>query len=199
MSNSVQGGSLGRWFEQLCRLRYERLRDATSPSGERILAEGLCDRGGVYTFWWMGGAAKLRSPGCNRNLSLKGPGGRWVRLRITDDWLGLSTGLPVPLYVGKSAASIRKRLGQHLMLGSRRILPQGARAKKAKAPTTSCQVRAGIEHLFPSEDDTRTLILDNVGLSFVELHDDEHAVNRFYLEDLAIGLMRPVLNIDIER
>jgi hypothetical protein len=42
-------------------------------------------------------------------------------------------------------------------------------------------------------------MLDNVGLSWVELPGDEHAANRFYLEDLAVGLMRPMLNIDIER
>ena len=42
-------------------------------------------------------------------------------------------------------------------------------------------------------------MLDNVGLSHVELHGDEHAANRFYLEDMAIGLMRPPLNVDIER
>jgi len=53
--------------------------------------------------------------------------------------------------------------------------------------------------MFPSETDTRTLILDNVGLSFVELDGDDHAANRFYLEDLAVGLMRPPLNVDIER
>jgi len=43
------------------------------------------------------------------------------------------------------------------------------------------------------------LVLDNLGLSFVVLDGDNHAANRFYLEDLAIGLMRPMLNIDIER
>ena len=47
--------------------------------------------------------------------------------------------------------------------------------------------------------DTRSLNLQNVGMSFVELHGDDHAANRFYLEDMAIGLMRPPLNIDIER
>jgi hypothetical protein len=33
----------------------------------------------------------------------------------------------------------------------------------------------------------------------VELDGDEQAANRFYLEDLAVGLMRPILNIDVER
>ncbi len=55
----------------------------------------------------------------------EGPGGREVVLKIDEEWLGLSTGLPVPLYVGKTVSSIRKRVGQHLMLGSQRILPLG--------------------------------------------------------------------------
>ena len=53
--------------------------------------------------------------------------------------------------------------------------------------------------MFPEERDTRSLVLDNIGLSFVKLDGDKHAANRFYLEDLAIGLMRPPLNVDIER
>jgi len=53
--------------------------------------------------------------------------------------------------------------------------------------------------MFPNEADSRSLILENVGLSFVILDGDPHAANRFYLEDLAIGLMRPPFNVDIER
>ena len=73
--------------------------------------------------------------------------------------------------------------------------PPGRGAEKAERPTTSCQLRAGIEHLFPNVADTRALTLDNVGLSFVVLTGDDHAANRFYLEDMAIGLMRPPLNM----
>jgi hypothetical protein len=39
----------------------------------------------------------------------------------------------------------------------------------------------------------------NVGLSWVALNGNDEAANRFCLEDLAIGLMRPILNIDVER
>ena len=142
---------------------------------------------------------KLRLTRRNRDLVLHGPGGRDVHLAIDDDWLGLATGLPVPLYVGKNADSIASRVGKHLRLKDVRMLPLGGDAKKAERPTTSCQLRGGVEHLFPDEEDTRTLILDNVGLSYVKLDDDAHAANRFYLEDLAIGLMHPPLNVDVER
>jgi hypothetical protein len=79
------------------------------------------------------------------------------------------------------------------------MLPLGGGAKKAPRPSTSCQLRAGVEHLFPNEEDSRSLTLENLGLSFVVLNGNNHAANRFYLEDLAIGLMRPPFNVDVER
>jgi hypothetical protein len=155
--------------------------------------------GGVYTFWWTGSADRFADATCNRLLQLVGPGGRAVVLELDDEWLGLGTKLPIPLYVGKNASSISKRVGQHLRLKSLRMLPLGRAVSKHKRPTTSCQLRAGVEHLFPEDQDSRRLILDNIGISWVELHGDQHAANRFYLEDLAVGLMRPPLNVDIER
>ncbi len=85
------------------------------------------------------------------------------------------------------------------MLGKDRVTPLFEERRKQRRPTTSCQARAGVEHLFPRMPKTRDLMLDNVGLSWVALDGDDHAANRFSLEDLAIGLMRPVLNVDVER
>jgi hypothetical protein len=153
----------------------------------------------VYAFWWTGAIDRLRAEACNRSVQLPGPGGRPVLLELDDEWLGLATGLPLPLYVGKNASDIAERVGRHLRLKSRRMLPIYRGASKERRPTTSCQLRAGVEHLFPDEQDTRTLVVDNVGISWVELDGDDHAADRFYLEDLAIGLMRPPFNVDIER
>ena len=165
----------------------------------RLRPDSLPRNGGVYAFWWTGDLDLLRSSDCNRLLTLVGPDGRPVRLAIDDEWLGLDTGLPVPLYVGKTASNLSKRVGMHLMLSKTRILPRGRGTRKAKPPTTSCQLRAGIEHLFPQAQDTRSIVLEHVGLSFAELNGDRNAANRFYLEDMAIGLMRPPLNVDVER
>jgi len=199
MPAGVHGGSLGRWFEQLCRIRTERLREVTQQKVMRIKPHAMPSRGGIYAFWWTGSQKLLRSKQCNRDLVLYGPAGSEVHLLIDNHWLGLKTGLPIPLYVGKSARNISKRVGLHLKLGSQRLLRRGKRVRKQKAPTTSCQLRTGIEHLFPMVVDTRSLVLDNVGFSYVELDGDDHAANRFYLEDLAIGLMRPPFNVDVER
>jgi hypothetical protein len=198
MIATVHGGNLGRWFEQLCRIQHHRLAQIVAESHESLKPGALPHQGGIYAFWWTGERAILEER--TRLLVLQGPGGRAVTIQIDDEWLGLDTDLPVPLYVGKTAGSLAKRVGQHLRLGSgERMLPLGEDADKQPRPTTSCQLRAGVEHLFSQEQDTRTLILQNVGLSYVQLDGDAHAANRFYLEDLAIGLMRPPLNVDIER
>lgn len=199
MATTIHGGSIGRWFEELCRIRYPRLRAVAVDDATALRPHALPRTGGVYVFWWTGDVALLGQAACNRDLILGGPGGRAVHLQVDDEWLGISTGLPIPLYGGKSADSLAKRVGLHLRLAQRRMLPLGGGAKKAPRPTTSCQLRAGVEHLFPNEADSRSLTLDNVGLSFVVLSGDGHAANRFYLEDLAIGLMRPPFNVDVER
>jgi hypothetical protein len=195
----VHGGTIGRWFEELCRIKVQSLRAACRKDLTGLRPGAIPTEGGVYAFWWTGSTSLLTSKSCNRLLELAGPSGRRVILKLDDDWLGLSTNLPIPLYVGKNASNISKRAGQHLTLKSARLLPLGSGAAKQARPTTSCQLRAGVEHLFPAETDTRSLILDNVGLSYVVLNGDDHAANRFYLEDLAVGLMKPPLNVDIER
>jgi len=198
----VHGGSLGRWFEELCRIKHEKLKDVVSPSGNcyRLRSGSLPKQGGVYAFWWTGSRDVLRSKQFNRTLNLHGPGGRTVEISVDDEWLGLDANLPVPLYIGKNAQSLSSRIGQHLLLGTpQRIFPTTIGSQRHKAPTTSCQLRAGFEHFFLSEKNPLELIFQNVGLSYVLLDGDDNGVNRFYLEDLAIGLMRPPFNVDIER
>ncbi|WP_319471313.1 hypothetical protein [uncultured Pseudodesulfovibrio sp.] len=195
--SSVHGGTIGRWFEELCRIKHVQLLEVVSKNHESLKPNSLPKASGIYAFWWTGSPELLSQR--NRQIVLKGPGERPVELLFDDEWLGTEAGYPIPLYVGKTAKGINKRIGLHLRLKEKRALPLGEKAEKAKAPTTSCQLRAGVEHFFQTEEDTRTLILENVGLSYVLLDGDEHAANRFYLEDLAIGLMRPPLNVDIER
>lgn len=199
----VHGGSLGRWFEELCRIRHERLAETVvsiSDRTYRLRSGSLPKKGGVYAFWWTGEREIFRTERFNGVTNLHGPGGRTVRLLIDEEWLGLEANLPVPLYVGKNAQNISTRVGQHLLLRTpERILPMEVGPKKHKAPTTSCQLRAGLEHLFLSVQEPIEFILGNVGLSYVLLDGDEHAANRFYLEDLAVGLMRPPINVDVER
>jgi hypothetical protein len=196
---TVHAGSLGRWFEHLCRLQVVRLADAVQDHGEALKPGRLPTTGGVYCFWWTGDTTLLCSSDCCRSLTLAGPNQRPVHVEFDDDWLGIEAGGPIPLYVGKTADSVASRVGQHLMLKSPRAIPMFTGHAKQPRPTTSCQLRAGIDQLFPQIADTRALVLSNIGISFVSLGGDHHAANRFYLEDLAVGMMRPILNIDVER
>lgn len=197
MSARLSGGSLGRWYEQLCRIQHNKLSTIVNDSQMALRPKKLPAVGGVYAFWWTGCPELL----ANRNIELvlDGPNRREVHITIDDEWLGLNTNLPIPLYVGKNADSLSSRIGKHLRLKDTRMLPLAGGVKKAKRPTTSCQLRGGIEHLFPDVVNTRKLILENIGLSYVTLNGDAHAVNRFYLEDLAIGMMHPPINVDVER
>ena len=199
MVGIVHAGSQFRWHEELCRIRIPKFRDIAANHGRALLGGRLPRVGGVYCFWWTGASDRLTSDECNRHIELHGPGGRPVALHIDDEWLGIRTGLPIPLYVGKNADSIAKRVRQHLRLQEDRTTPLFEGYRKQRRPTTSCQARAGVEHLFPKLANTRDLVLDNLELSWVVLGGDEHAASRFYLEDLAVGLMRPILNIDVER
>lgn len=198
MPATVHAGTVQRWYEELCRIRVQPIRTLVSERGA-LRSTAFPRAGGVYCFWWTGDLELLRSPACNRFVELVGPGRRPVTLHIDDEWLGIGAALPIPLYVGKTADSLAKRVTQHLRLSDVRTTPVFEGYRKQPRPTTSCQVRAGIEHLFPAMGDTRDLVLDNVGMSYVVLDGDDHAANRFYLEDYAIGLARPALNIDIER
>lgn len=189
-------------MECLCRIRVAPLGTIIRERGSAHAVDGSATEpphaGGVYGYWWVGALAVLAQ--MERRVIFHGPGGRDVEVVVDEEWLGLAAGQPVPLYVGKTADSIRRRMGLHLKLGSRgRLLGRGGGLRKAKAPTTSCQLRAGIERLFPKHEEPVQLIRENVGMSFVVLDGDEHAANRFYLENLAIGRMRPLLNMDVER
>lgn len=184
----------------LCRLQHTRLRELANARGDALAGNSAVpEEGGVYCFWWTGPASAFVGPDFNSRLILKGPGGRDVSVIFDEEWLGWAAGGPVPLYVGKTTSGLRARLRQHLLLQQQRLLEPGRDSRKTKRPTTSCQLRAGVEDLFPHDHDSRPRVLDCVGYSYVVLPGDENAANRFYLEDLAVGLMRPPLNVDIER
>src|SRR4051794_41161400 len=123
MTGIVHAGSQFRWHEQLCRIRIEKFRHIAADHGRALLPGRLPSQGGVYCFWWTGDLQLLSSPHCNRHIELRGPGGRPVTLHLDDEWLGIRAALPIPLYVGKNADSIAKRVVQHLRLHEDRITP----------------------------------------------------------------------------
>ena len=74
MASTVHGGSIGRWFEELCRIRHPRLRNLVVDDATKLRPKALPRKGGVYVFWWTGDVALLCQAACNRDLTLVGPG-----------------------------------------------------------------------------------------------------------------------------
>jgi len=150
---------------------------------------------GVYAFWWIGDRQQLLNANCQ--VILKGPGERPVEVEYRDWW---PDDLLYPcLYVGKSTG-IRKRFSQHLMRGSQgRLHIPHPKNIKAKPRTTSCQLRWGIEHIFPKEKDPLSLISTSVGFSYRNDFADNAIAERFFEEDRLVGTWRPWFNVDSER
>lgn len=161
----------------------------------------LPEEAGVYAFWWLGPKEKLLAG--NTRILLKGPNknkeqaDNLVTVDYKDWWPDC---LPYPcLYVGKST-NIKKRFGLHIKRGSARRLHEACpESHKAKPKTTSCQLRHGIEHVFPDEQNPLGLINENVGFSCSVDFPNNPVAERFFAEDLLIGQWRPWFNVDSER
>lgn len=150
---------------------------------------------GIYAFWWLHDLEALLNS--NRKIALAGPGGKVVGVEYQDWW---PKDLTYPcLYVGKTT-SIRKRFSLHLKRGCpgrlHEALPEN---RKAKPNTTSCQLRWGIEHIFPDEQEPLKLIGSAVGFSYRTDFGDNAIAERFFEEDRLIGTWKPWFNIDSER
>lgn len=155
----------------------------------------LPDQPGVYAFWWISEKTDLMA--ANRHIVLKGPGGINVDVEFLDWW---PPELAYPcLYVGKTT-NIKNRFYQHIMrdrLDRLHTIPDTN--EKQKAVTTSCQLRYGIEHLFPRSTSPMQIITDSVGFSYSTDFPANAVAERFYTEDRLIGTWRPWINVDSER
>jgi len=154
------------------------------------------EKAGLYAFWWIGEKRELLKE-TQRNIVLKGPGEKPVKLRY-EDWFPKDAPYPC-LYIGKST-NLKKRISQHLLVNdSGRIYPRTHHFEKVKPKTTSCQLRTGMEHIFPNDKNPISKIMEHVGLSLRISTEEAAVVERFYLEDYSIGYYRPWFNLDSER
>jgi hypothetical protein len=173
----------------------------TAPSIRRVddifrgQAIDLPESPGVYAFWWIAPRAELLA--ANRHIVLKGPGEQPVDVEYGDWW---PAELTHPcLYVGKTT-NIKSRFSLHIKRGSTgRLHSAQAGNVKAKPCTTSCQLRFGIEHIFPAEQDPLKIIFRAVGFSYRVDFTENAIAERFFEEDRLVGIWRPWFNIDSER
>lgn len=150
---------------------------------------------GIYAFWWIGEKSKLMSS--NRQIVLKGPKELPVNVEYRDWW---PTELAYPcLYVGKTT-NIKKRFSLHIKRGTKERLHHPQEGNRKNIPhTSSCQLRFGIEHIFPEVDFPLPIIFNSVGFSFRTDFSENAIAERFFAEDLLVGTWRPWFNIDSER
>ena len=160
---------------------------------------GKPDFGGIYAFWWRHSAEHFVDSIQNPKLHFHGPGGNPLSYKIDRAGLTLADNGRLPLYVGKAYSSIAKRIGQHMTLGTPRSVPQDQCYGVAGRRTTSCQVRDRLDRLYPYVEDMRAIAIANLSISYVRLDEEGDFVSRFFLEDLAIGKLRPLFNLDSER
>jgi hypothetical protein len=150
-------------------------------------------------FWWREPVAQFFAALQNRVLHFHGPNGVPLAWEITLAQLHKAENGLLPLYVGKNASNIARRIGLHLKLKTPRTVAAALVNGVCERLTTSCQVRDRLDRLFPNIADTRPLALDNLALSYVRVDGNGGFVERFFLEDLAVGTLRPIFNVDSER
>lgn len=155
----------------------------------------LPERPGVYAFWWVASKAQLMA--ANRHIILKGPNLQPVGVEYQDWW---PPELQYPcLYAGKST-NVRKRFAQHIKQGSAGRLRQAQpRQVKLGSGVTFCQLRLGIEQIFPDEQDPLSLIFRSVGFSYRADFPENAIAERFFEESRLVGIWRPWFNIESER
>jgi hypothetical protein len=152
---------------------------------------------GVYAFWWIADRAELLA--ADRQIVLKGPGGNDVSVHY-EEWWPEELKFPC-LYVGKTT-NIRKRFSQHIMRDTKpdgRLHMAHSNFFKVLPYNSSCQLRFGIEHIFPKEEGVLKTIKRAVGFSYTTDFPNNAIAERFFMEDRLVGTWRPWFNIDSER
>lgn len=164
----------------------------------KLKAKAFSTSAGVYSFWWVKGRENFVS-GLNRTIVKSGPGKSEITIEIEDDLIGVNGNDSICLYIGKTAGSLQSRIGKHLKLNTIRDHSKGETIFKEKPVSTTGQLKRGMEELFLNKTDIRDLICKNVALTYVELDGEQNCLNRFYLENLAIGTYLRIINLDVER
>lgn len=97
---------------KLYELKHKRIIELVEPLSNgnyRLKVKALPEKGGIYSFWWTGDISIFKSNIVNRSIRFKGPKGRDVNIEITNQWIEcIEMNRRVPLYIGKSADSLKR-------------------------------------------------------------------------------------------
>lgn len=171
------------------------------------------NKSGIYSFWWITDISFIQ--GANLNVTLLGKHIKRVPTIINYRWDIENRNLPICLYVGKTT-TLKNRVSRHLAEGiewkdwyksklqTKKVNLADNEYNLTYKPNSVCQFRAGLQHLLKNKVEINTLddARKFIGFSFLEVNngDDHSGVGeRFYLENLAIGIYRPLFNVDSER
>lgn len=171
------------------------------------------NKSGIYAFWWITDISFIQ--GANLNVTLLGKHIKRVPTIIKYKWDIEIRNLPICLYVEKTT-TLKSRVSQHLLesikwedwyknkLQTKKFNLADNVNNLIYKPNSVCQFRAGLQHLLKNNIEIKDLedSLTYIGFSFLEIDngDDHSGVGeRFYLENLAIGIYRPLFNMDSER
>ena len=160
---------------------------------------------GIYCFWWKDKIALNNV--YFRVKGKKNDGDKHININFIKEYQKFKNG--IPFYIGKTT-DFKKRIGLHLSLGRKNWYDFKEKKGTWKEGmllkvTTSCHLRAGVEHLFRNtksvlnKTDTVKEMLNNISFSYIPIKSSNDTKKRFFYESLAIGYFKPWINIDSER
>ena len=184
----------------------------------KLNLKSLSGKDGVYAFWWMNDEDFKVIKSLNLDVVIKGKQNRKSE-NSTEKFIVYETKWDLTpivadricLYVGKSH-DIANRVEQHLYQSFKHHWYKHNEHKlkfrldnMLLKRTTACQLRAGIEHLYKFRVEGfnfHEILKGHIGISFYRSESalqEDKMKERFYLEDLAIGYLKPLFNLDSER
>jgi len=176
--------------------RLRSLPFVETKTGWGLEASQLPEEAGTYCLWWRGGNEQWQQ---QEEFPLKLIRRENQRAIVKECSLPMSLvdvdhHFPVPLFLSKSR-SMAPRIKRQLMLDTARIpnVLLGVRGIE----TQVSHFRLVFDQFFPEVDNPAELIVDNLAYSYVKLEGSDNAFWRFFFTAYAIGVMRPLCNIDI--
>lgn len=181
-------------------LKNQFLLSEVISEGEKI--SDLKKTEGLYSFWLIKEEV-IDFDKLHFSLEVKSKKGQEDDHKVTWDWNHDKK--YIPLYIGKSTV-IGKRIRQHLgPINENNWFENAPKGNFIyKRNSTTVQFRSGIEQLVRknkslTKSDNKNALHYFADKIIIKYFEESEMVDRFYIEDFAIGYFKPWFNIDAER